>query len=152
MSEMTTVEIARKILDSLENNPALAEYVKTFSVGGIDVSRKMFPFVAVEAPKRESAAQTIGRGGYMNDVYTIRIFGGTYHTLPDIAHAGNDSGKKGIIQLNADILNAVIPNDFDGAFERPVRLLNSSTVHKSGSGGRSWATIITLSGRLRTLK
>ena len=152
MSNMTTVEISRKILETLQSNPTLSEYVKSFSIGGIDASRKQFPFVTVEAPKREANALTIGRNGFMNNTYTIRIFGGTYHTLPDVAHAGDDNGKKGIIQLNADLLNAVIPCNFNDTFAGPVTLLQASTAHKAGSGGSSWMTIVVLSGRLRTRK
>lgn len=152
MTELTTVDIARNIRESLESNPVLSAYVKTFAIGGIESARKRFPFVTVEAPQRESEALTIGRNGYMNNIYTINIYGGTYHTLPEIAHAGNDTGKKGILQLNSDLLNVVIPNDFDGTFAGPVRLLNSYTAHKAGDGGRSWITRITLSGRIRTQK
>lgn len=152
MSELTTVEITRKILEALQADPTLSAYVKSFSIGGIGASRKLFPFIAVEAPGRESAPLTMGRNGYMNNIYTFRIFGGTYHTLPEIAYAGNDKGKKGIIQLNADILNAVIPNNFDDTFERPASLLSSSTAHKGGEGGRSWIAMTTMSGRLRTKK
>jgi len=152
MGEITTIEISRKILESLQNDSTLSDYVESFTIGGIDVSRKKFPFVAVEAPKKEADELTIGRDGYMNNKYTFRIFGGTYHTLPDVAHAGNDKGKKGIVQLNADILNAVIPNNFGDIFTKPVSLLHSSTAHKFSSGGRSWVTIVVLSGRLRTSK
>lgn len=149
---MTTVEIARKILEALENNPILSEYVKSFSIGGIGVSRKLFPYIAVEAPRRESSLLTMGRNGYMNNVYTFRIIGGTYHTLPEIANAGNDKGKKGIVQLNSDILNAVIPNNFDDTFAGPARLISSITYHDVPDGGRSWTTVIIMRGRNRSLK
>jgi len=153
MNGMTSVEISGKVLEALKSDPVLSGYVKSFSIGGIDVSRKLFPFIAVETPSNDADALTIGRDGYMNNVYTIRIFGGTYHTLADVAHAGSGkSGAKGILQLNSDILNAVIPNSFDDAFARPVRLLNSTTAHKVSSGGRSWITLVTISGRRKTLK
>lgn len=152
MTEQSTVEIAKNVIQILEADPVLSSYVSSFAVGGIDIARKRFPFVAVEAPERNSEPLSIGRDGYMNNVYAIRVYGGTYHTLPEVAHAGNGEGKKGIVQLNSDLLNVLIPNTFDGTFPRPVRLISSSTAHRASSGGRSWITMITLSGRLSTRK
>lgn len=150
--ELTTVEISQRILDALKENPTLDDYVKAYSIGGMDVSRKIFPYVAVEAPERDSEALTMGRGGYMNNHYTFRIFGGTRHTIPEVAHCGNNNGGKGIIQLHDDLLNAVIPCDFGGVFAAPVRLVQSTTAGKTGSGGRVWMTMIILSGRIKTNK
>ena len=148
-----TLEIAEKVLESLRNDPTLSGYVKKFTVGGIDTSKKLFPFIVVEAPEKESESLTLGRDGYMNNIYTMRIIGGSYHMLPDVAHAGNEAtGAKGVLQLNSDILNAVIPNDFDGTFARPIKLLSATTAHKAGAGGRSWVTIVTISGRRKTKK
>lgn len=147
MNNMTNVQIAEAVLDALRNDPVISEYVKIFSVGRINVSRKIFPYIAVEAPEKESDSRTMGQGGYVNNLYTIRLFAGTYHTLPEIAHAGNGKDKKGILQLNSDILSVVLPNDFGGVFAAPVRLMSSSTAHKVSSGARLWITMVVLSGR-----
>ena len=152
MSELTTIEITKKILAALEGNSVLKEYVKSFTIGGIGTSRKLFPYIAVEAPSRETSVLTLGPNGYMNNIYTFRIFGGTHHTLPEIAYAGNDKGKKGILQLNSDILNAVIPNNFDDTFTSPARLQRATIYHDQGEGGRSWTTIIALRGKIKTKK
>lgn len=152
MNESATVELTKKILDCLRNDPALSEYVKSFSIGGMDFARKLFPFVAIEAPERESETLTIGRNGYMNNMYTIRIFGGTQHILPEVAHGGNDSGKKGILQLSSDLINAFMLNDFGGALAAPGELQYASTAHKPDSAGRIWMTTVVLKGRTRTQK
>jgi hypothetical protein len=147
MGTFSGKEIAEKVLSCLKADTVLSGYVKKFAAGGIDAARNIFPFVSVSAVENEADALTIGAAGRMRNNCAIRIYGGTFHTLPETAHAGDESsGVKGILQLNADILNAVVANDFDGVFETPVKLLSSSTAHKAGSGGRSWACEIALSG------
>ena len=153
MGTFSGKEIAEKVLSCLKADAALSGYVKKFAAGGIESARNIFPFVSVDAVENEAEALTIAKAGQMRNDCAIRIYGGTFHTLPETAHAGDEtSGAKGILQLNADILNAVVMNDFGGAFEAPVKLLNSSTAHKSGSGGRSWACEVSLSGMTATDK
>lgn len=152
MTDLSTLEVSRKILDCLKRNPALSSYVKTFQIGGIESARKLFPFVTVETPHRDCSALSMGRNGYMNNLYVMNIYGGTYHSLPEIAYSGGESGGKGIVQLNSDLINAVIPSDFDGAFAGPVRLIGATTAHKVADGGRSWITMVVINGRIKTRK
>lgn len=144
--EIINMEIAEKVLEKLKNDSVLATYVKEFTIGGGNISRKIFPYVAIVDVSEVERPLCIGNGAPNEQNYRITIQGGTYHTLSEIARRGNGSGKKGMVQLNDDIVTAVFPDNICGLFNPTVRLVKAEPKETPGSGGRSWTTSVIIMG------
>lgn len=140
------LEIQKKVLEKLQNDATLASYVKDFSIGEEDVSRTIWPYVSVSDVNLRVGPLTIGAGGSAMFYYDIVIQAGTRHTLPEIAFAGDDSGKKGIVQLVDDAVTAVFPDNLDGLFNPTLRLEQAGAEEEPGSAGTAWRGTIRLSG------
>lgn len=134
-------EILHAVCDALRNDPALAGYVKSFSVGDEEASRKLFPFISVGNMECRVEPLTIGRGGYDRFWYTLTIHAGTRSLALEEAYAG----EHGILQLVEDIVAVIRPNDF-GVFERMVEVIDVATAFVEDSGGTDWRGTIPIHG------
>lgn len=113
-----TASIEDRILDTLKNDPTLSGYVKSFSCGDMNVSRKQFPFVALgNLPYREGELWA-GEGTL---VYSVNIYAGTRSLAPGVAYVGSETGKKGIAELCEDIKKVIRNNTFSDAFFFPIK-------------------------------
>ena len=144
--DMHGLPTSRKVMEKLESDQTLSEYVQNFSIGQEKVSRNKFPYITVSDVRERIEPLCIGRGAKSMHHYDITIKAGTRHMILKVAHAGDDSGRKGILQLRDDIVTAVFPRNFDGMFELPVRLIKASVEDESASGGMTWTATIKLSG------
>lgn len=140
---MEEVFIEERILEALKGDEALASYVRNFSLGDIDVSRILFPFVAVGNVDCEITARTIGRGGSDVHRYTVEVVAGTKHTLPEIALRGDGKEKKGIKQLCDDIVQVIRMNTYGGLFNAPPSVIRVRKGPRSGSAGTIWGGVVT---------
>ena len=146
---VSCLEIQNKVSDKLKNDPALAGYVKEFSVGRENVMRMIYPYVTVAGIDFQVEAGTLGRKCKGRYIYDIIIQTGTQHILPDVARLGNGSDKKGIVQLNDDVVAAVFPDNLDGLFNPSLTLSLVTAAAEDDSGGRIWRGTIVLSGQRR---
>jgi hypothetical protein len=140
---MDEVFVEESILEELSKDEVLASYVKNFSLGDIDVSRILFPFVAVGNVDCEITPRTIGRGGSDVHRYTIEVVAGTKHTLPEIALRGDKKEKKGIKQLCDDVVRVIRMNTYGGLFNAPPSVVRVRKGPKSGSAGTIWGGVVT---------
>jgi hypothetical protein len=150
--DITEIEILRTILYTLENDATLSEYVKSFTFGENDISRKMFPFINVGNVKYEVESLSIGKHGCDRFDYTIEITGGVRYLLPKTAFSGDDGGRKGIMQLREDIIKVIRPNDFSGIFWGIVEVPAAVIGYKANTGGTDWITSILISGSRKVRK
>lgn len=115
---VNTMEIENKVLGALKNDATLSGYVKSFSQGDMNISRKLFPFIEVgNFVYREK--QLLAASGIF--LYTVNIYAGTGSLAPGVAFRGGSSGAKGIADLCNDIAAVIRNNRFSGAFFKPVR-------------------------------
>lgn len=131
MSEFNRTFV-RKVRDALKNDPTLASYVKSFTLGDVGASRKLFPFIAVGNVRYEIKPVT-----NVSDVhkYSIEILLGTSSLLSDLAYEGNEAGKKGILQLKQDVTAVLRGNRFDGILLKPVHEIESLDGKSSDASG-----------------
>ncbi|HOO57413.1 MAG TPA: hypothetical protein PLN69_11355 [bacterium] len=146
MDSLSCLDIQKKVLEILENDPVLSGYVKEFSIGGENTARKLFPCVTVAEVTNDIEPLCIGPGAPNLNRYRIVIRGGTRHTLPEIARRGDGAGKKGIVQLTDDIVAAIYPGNLEGIFKRTLHLEEACPMEIEGSGGKSWITRVILTG------
>ncbi|HOO57412.1 MAG TPA: hypothetical protein PLN69_11350 [bacterium] len=119
---VNTAEIEDKVIDALKNDPTLASYVKSFSRGGMNISKKQFPFVEVgNFSYREE--QLLAASGIF--VYSVDIYAGTKNLAQGVAYQGSESGTKGITGLCHDIVKVILNNHFSGAFFNIVANINN---------------------------
>ncbi len=134
------------ILDSLQNDPQLSSYIKKYSAGTSEISRKLFPYINVGGLQCEVSEKTLGRRGYDRYEYRFEIIAGTKSLVDEKAF----SGDNGILQICDDIVNVIRPNDF-GIFDFPVRILNILPFYKISNGGTDWTAQILIHG-VRTVQ
>lgn len=146
METMTCLDIQKKVKEILEADHVLSQYVEVFDVGAGSVARKRFPYVTVEEVTGDVQGLCIGANAANLNNYRVVLRGGTYHTLPEIARAGNSDGKKGAVQLMDDIITALWPGTLDGTFNKVMKLESASANAVSGAAGRSWTARVELSG------
>ena len=150
--DISEIEILKTVLKTLENDTILSGYVKSFTLGENDISRKVFPFINVGNLKYEIATLSIGKHGCDRFDYTIEITGGVKYLLPKTAFSGDGAGRKGILQLREDITKVIRPNDFGGVFWGPVEIPAAVIGYKKNTGGTDWITSILISGSRRVQK
>jgi hypothetical protein len=112
------IEICTKVLDALKNDSILTSYVKSFTLGEMNVARTLFPFINVG--NTHISVESINNVDDMKQ-YTIVVSGGMHSHVGNVAYAGDGSGKKGIVELCSDITAVIRQNTFDGVFSMPVR-------------------------------
>jgi hypothetical protein len=132
-------DIVNAVLDALRDDPALADYVKSFTAGDQDAVKKLFPFITVANMRYSLEAQDTANDVY---VYTVEIMAGTRSLAKGTAYEGDDSGRKGILQLCEDIVGVVRTNTFNRMFSRPVSRIRYKINNKPDSGGAVWVGII----------
>lgn len=135
--------IHHAILNRLKNDEALSKYVKSFTLGATDTSRKIFPYINVESPAVRNEPHTIGRNGKDVRIYRFEITCGTKSLVAERAY----SGTQGMLQLCEDLVSVIWPSNFDGAFYLPVRIKGVETSYSSASGGSLWKGRIVFEGR-----
>jgi hypothetical protein len=150
--DTTEIEILKTILHMLETDATLSQYVKSFTLGENDISRKLYPFINVGNMKYESSPLSIGKHGWDRFDYTIEITGGVSFLLPKTAFSGDDGGRMGILQLREDIMKVIRPNDFGGIFWGKVEVPAAVIGYKTNTGGTDWITSILISGSRRDRK
>ena len=102
-----------KVLSELETDATLSGYVKSFTQGDMNLARKKFPFVSIgNFSYREK--QLLAASGIF--IYSVDIYAGTKNLAAGVAYLGNDSGKKGIVELCHDIRKVIEDNSFSGTF------------------------------------
>jgi len=123
--------------------------VKSFTVGEQDTAKKLFPFITILTLR-----YTLEERDTANDiyVYTVAIIAGTRNLAPGVAFEGDDSGRKGILQLREDIMKVIRPNDFSGVFWGLVEVPAAVIGHKKNTGGTDWITSILISGSRKVQK
>jgi len=128
----TDAEICSKVLETLRSDLVLASYVKSFTLGDMNVSRKLFPFINVG--NTHISVESIN---IVHDMkrYTVVVSAGTHSLVGGLAFAGDGSGKKGIVELCSDITAVVRQNLFGGAFSMPVRNVIVDTEALSDKAG-----------------
>jgi hypothetical protein len=125
-------EICAKVLDTLKNDPVLASYVECFTLGEMNVSQKMFPFINVG--NTHISVESINIVDDMKR-YTIVLSAGTFSRAGNVSYAGDGSEKKGIVELCSDIVSVVRQNTFGGVFSMPVRDIIVDTEALSDKAG-----------------
>jgi len=142
-------EILHAVKDALQNNPTLAGYVKSFSVGRLDAPRKVFPFLAVGNLKCRISPISLNARGCDSHEYMMEIRAGTRSLAAGVAFGG----ENGILQLCEDVVTAVRPNDF-GVFICPAEVVGVYPGYKTGSGNMEWIGRIIIKGfrRVQRLK
>ncbi len=140
------INIQKRVLEILENDPALKEYVADFGIGEANVSRKIFPYVTVAEATGEVEPLCVGRAAPNLNRYRIVVHGGARHTLPEVARAGDENGKKGAVQMADDIVAALWPGNVGGLFKPTVRLRSAGVEEFPGSAGQIWRATVELSG------
>ena len=144
--ECTCIEIQKKVLEKLENDPALSSYVKKFGIGQQNTSRTLFPYVSVVSVTEEVEPLCMGPGAPDLHHYRIVVHGGTNSLSPGVARGGNGSGKKGIVHLMDDLVTVLYPGNLEGIFKNTLHLSNASYYPVEKSGGKTWRTKIELRG------
>ena len=137
-------EILHAVKDALQNDTTLAEYVKSFSVGDMNISRKLFPYLAVGNLKCKISPRSLGARGYDSYEYMMEVRLGARSLAPGVAFGG----ENGILQLCEDVVTAVRPNDF-GVFTCPVEVVGVYPGYKTGSGNMEWIGRIIIRGYRR---
>ena len=105
------------VLTVLRNDAALAGYVKSFSVGGMNCSHNLFPFIDIG--DFSYRAGDLGAASVWI-IYDIDIYAGVKNLAPGLAYQGSESGVKGICDLCEDILRVTAGNTFNNTFIVPV--------------------------------
>jgi len=134
-------QILNAVKDALAADTTLAAYVKSFSVGDMEISRKIFPYISVGNINHSLATATMGSGGKDRVTYMFEIRGGVKHHRCEKAF----SGEEGIMQLCEDIVSVAWPNDF-GVFGSPAEIVAVRPAHISGTAGTLWIASVNLRG------
>ena len=137
-------DIVNAVLDALRDDPALAGYVKSFTAGEPEIAKKLFPFITIVNLRYTLAARDTANDVY---VYTVGIMAGTKNLAPGVAFEGNDTNRKGILQLCEDIVGVVRANSFGGKFSRPVSDIRYRVREKRDSGGAVWLGAVSFDGK-----
>lgn len=140
------VQIAEKFLGKMKSDPELKKYVKVFDISKENISRLIFPYVAVVDVVEDKRALCIGSEAPKTSDCRIVIHGGTRHILPSIARNGDGKEKKGVVQLADDVVAAVYPGDVYGLFNPTVHLQKVSFGEEQDSDGRVRRAVIIFTG------
>ena len=142
---MTTLnrDIVNNVLDALKNDPALAGYVKSFTIGEPDTPKKLFPYITIA-----NLGYSLMERDTANDLYTytMEIIAGTRSLARGLAFEGEGDARKGILQLCEDIVGVVRANNFNKLFTRPVNDISYRASDKPDSGGSLWQGIVIFNG------
>ena len=138
-------EMIERILEALKNDQELSSYVKSFTAGEANVSRKLFPFVDVGSIHRDVIPYTIISNVFR---YRIEILAGTKSLAPGTAYSGDDFGRKGIVQLKEDVESVIRGNHFDGTFRKLVETIDSRTGRQKDGSGAVQLALITFTGEM----
>jgi len=127
----TDAEVCAKILETISGATELC-YVKSFTLGDMNVSRALYPFINVGNTHVSVEAHDI-----VNDIrrYTVTLSAGTHSLAGNLAYDGNGADKKGIVELCSDIVSVVRQNYFGGGFFKPVQSLSVDTEALSDRAG-----------------
>ncbi len=137
-------EILYAVKDALCNDSKLAGYVKSFAVGDMNISRKLFPFIAVGNLECNITPRTIGMRGYDMYSYKLEIRACVRSLTPGEAFGG----EHGILQLCDDVAAVARTNDF-GVFSFPAEVLAVSPGYKYTSGGGLWSGRVIIRGGVK---
>jgi len=112
-----TLEVTNKVLNALSSDPELSGYVAQFSKEGTGNSQNSFPFLIVEYPSF-CEKQLLAASGIF--VYRFEILAGIKNLAPGVTYKGNESGRKGIVEMCNDIVHVVKDNPLSGTFIIPA--------------------------------
>lgn len=110
-------QLIDRIYELLKSDEILKSYVKSFSKGDMNASRKLSPFVSVGDLRYTVVPVTTGDDLY---TYSIDILTGVRSLVPGLAFEGTDSGRKGIVQLCGDVAAVLRGNHLGGFLLKPI--------------------------------
>ena len=142
-----TLSVESNILKTLENDPVLSSYVKSFTAGTMGHSRFVFPYVdLVNLGCREK--QLMAASGELT--ISFEIFAGVKNIATGVAYKGSETtGFKGIAELCQDIVNVVANNRFNGAFWKPVTNVSANPRFLHDKAETVFAGIVKFTGDVR---
>lgn len=123
-------QIIQRVLETLRDDPTLGGYVKKFSCGNMNHSRKLFPFVEVGEISYWFGGES--EAGAMMSI-SIEILAGTQSLVPGLAYDGNGADRKGILELCQDIAGVIEGSTFGGMFAKPVEDIKVNTTRDEDS-------------------
>ena len=141
-----TDTIERRILETLQEDPVLAGYVKRFTPGTMTRSQFVFPYVdLVNVGMKEK--ELMAASGQVSMQFEIHA--GIKSLAPEVAYKGTAAGKKGIVDLCNDIRNVVVKNRFKGAFFGPARNIRINPRFLHDKAETVFVGLVSFSGDVR---
>lgn len=141
-----TDNIERKILETLKEDPDIAACVKRFTTGTMTHSQFVFPYVdIVNLGCKEK--ELMAASGQVT--MSFEIHAGIKNLAPEVAYKGNESGRKGIVELCNDIGRVVENNRFKGAFFGPTRNVKINPRFLYDKAETTFVGLVSFSGDVR---
>lgn len=137
-------QLVFKLREVLKDDPVLKEYVKSLTIGDMNTSRMIFPFISIGNLRYTVTPHSTADDLYL---YSIDIMAATNSLVAEYSFEGDEEkGKKGILQLCNEIHSALHTNTL-GGFVFGGLDCTSISYGKTGSSGHTWLGIITVDAK-----